>query len=277
MNPGYPKAGRRASNLRRKRRDRLERLLIALLCAGAITACFFFVNSITAEAVAKNSKEGLPASDGKSYSPADTTDGAVIHKAPDVSKAPEDTANQWQLVLVNGKNPLSKDYVPPLAAVGQYKFDERAADALKKMLADARTAGLSPIICSAYRSYDKQMSLYNSQVSKQAAKGLSYEKAREEAKKVVACPGTSEHNLGLAADIVSKDYQLLDDAQAQTPEAQWLKDNCYKYGFIPRYPPDKSDITGIIFEPWHYRYVGVEAATYITENNLCLEEYLNQP
>ena len=106
------------------------------------------------------------------------------------------------------------------------------------------------------------------------ARGYGEEKAREEAATSVAYPGTSEHNLGLAVDIVARDYQILDDKQADTAEARWLEENCWKYGFILRYPTDKTDITGIIFEPWHYRYVGEEAAREIMERGICLEEYL---
>ena len=111
-------------------------------------------------------------------------------------------------------------------------------------------------------------------MSRLQAEGLSYEEAYRQAGTVVAYPGTSEHNLGLAADIVAKDYQLLDDKQADTPEAKWLKENCWRYGFILRYPTDKTGETGIIFEPWHYRYVGKEAAREIMEQGICLEEYL---
>lgn len=91
---------------------------------------------------------------------------------------------------------------------------------------------------------------------------------------MVAYPGTSEHQLGLAADIVARSYQLLDDQQAQTAEARWLKEHCAEYGFILRYPTDKTSLTGVIFEPWHYRYVGEEAAREIMGQGICLEEYL---
>ncbi len=109
------------------------------------------------------------------------------------------------------------------------------------------------------------------------SKGLNYHQAEIEASKVVTYPGTSEHNLGLAVDIVSLDYQILDEKQADTLEIKWLVEHCSEYGFIFRYPEDKVHITGIIFEPWHFRYVGgVSAAKEIMENNLCLEEYLNK-
>ena len=144
------------------------------------------------------------------------------------------------------------------------------------MLADGRKQGLDFWICSAYRTMEKQTDLYNNKVSRLQAEGLSYEEAYRQAGTVVAYPGTSEHNLGLAADIVAKDYQLLDDKQAETPEAKWLEENCWRYGFILRYPTDKTGETGIIFEPWHYRYVGKEAAREIMEQGICLEEYLGE-
>ncbi len=179
------------------------------------------------------------------------------------------------LILVNDDHPLQGDYEPELQDIGNGEyFDVRAVDSLLKMLSDAKAVGLSPLICSAYRDAEFQTDLYNNQVEAQMDTGLTYVEAREEAKKVVAYPGTSEHQLGLAVDIVASEYQLLDDGQAETEEAKWLREHCHKYGFILRYPPGKTDITGVIFEPWHYRYVGEDAATVIMSENLCLEEYL---
>lgn len=185
--------------------------------------------------------------------------------------------NDWRLTLVNYEHSIQEGYKPELQAVGRgYQFDARAADALTDMLSAAKADGLDPLICSAYRSTEKQKDLFTKQVKKQKAKGLSEQKAEEKAKTVVAYPGTSEHQLGLAVDIVSAKYQLLDNKQAETREAKWLKQHCAEYGFILRYPVDKKDITKVIFEPWHYRYVGKEAAKYIMEQGICLEEYLEQ-
>ena len=108
---------------------------------------------------------------------------------------------------------------------------------------------------------------------KQKGKGLDEEEAVAAAGEVVAVPGTSEHQLGLAVDICSMDYQLLDEGQEQTAEYQWLRAHCAEYGFILRYPPDTTDITGIIYEPWHFRYVGTPHAQLMTERGLTLEEY----
>lgn len=183
----------------------------------------------------------------------------------------------WNLVLVNKDHSVADGYVPELAEVeNNYYFDARAVQYLKEMLAAGRSAGLDFCICSAYRTIEKQTELFEKQINSLMAEGMDYEQACLEASTSVAVPGHSEHHLGLAVDIVARDYQLLDEYQAETAEAKWLKENCWRYGFILRYPPDKTEITGIIFEPWHYRYVGVEAAREIMEQGICLEEYVEE-
>lgn len=183
----------------------------------------------------------------------------------------------WNLQLVNAENTVPDDYKVELVILrnGQ-SVDRRIYEDLQEMMDDARAAGLSPLICSSYRSYEEQVGLFNKEMSDYMAQGYSKEEAKEKAAEWVAVPGTSEHELGLAVDIVSTNYQLLDESQEQTPEQQWLMANSYKYGFILRYPTDKSEVTGIGYEPWHYRYVGKEAAKAITEQDLCLEEYLQK-
>ena len=144
------------------------------------------------------------------------------------------------MTLVNNTHPLDENYQPELAEVENgYTFDARAAESLKEMLAAAREAGLSPQICSAYRTIEEQKAIYNQTMQEWIDQGMTYLEAFEETGKSVAYPGTSEHELGLAADIVSSSYGMLDEAQADTEEAKWLEENCYKYGFILRYPPDK--------------------------------------
>lgn len=192
-----------------------------------------------------------------------------------IGKEETEEGEMWQLVLVNSTHAMEEGYVPKLEEIeNNYYFDARAVESLHQMLADGRREGMDFWICSAYRSAEKQKSLYDNKVQRLMAEGMSYGEAYEEAAKTVAYPGTSEHQLGLAVDIVARDYQLLDDKQADTKEAKWLKDNCWKYGFILRYPTDKTEETGVIFEPWHYRYVGEQAAKEIMENRICLEEYL---
>ncbi len=183
----------------------------------------------------------------------------------------------WQMVLVNESHPLDASYVPELAELEpDRQVDVRILEDAQQMLADARNAGLNPYVCSAYRNYDYQRSVFNDTMVDWITQGYTPLDAYDETKKSVAVPGTSEHATGLALDITSADYAQLDDAQADTAEAKWFAENCWKYGFILRYPPEKSDVTGIIYEPWHYRYVGKEAAKEITESGLTLEEYLEQ-
>ena len=119
-----------------------------------------------------------------------------------------------------------------------------------------------------------QEKLYSNKLDEYLSYGYSQEKAKELAAFWVAVPGTSEHEIGLAVDIVSKWYQHLDHAQANTDEQQWLMKHCHEYGFILRYPEEKQELTRIGYEPWHYRYVGKTAAQEIMEYGLCLEEYL---
>lgn len=187
----------------------------------------------------------------------------------------EQVEKPWYLAIVNRSHPMKKGYVPKLAIVqGEYQVDERIAEDTKAMLADARKAGLRMEICSAYRSVQKQESLFNASVSEDIRKGMTYWEAYQETTRSIALPGQSEHGMGLAIDIVSSDYPKLDEKQALTKEAKWLEENCYKYGFILRYPPKKWNETGITYEPWHYRYVGKEDAKIIMERGVTLEEYL---
>lgn len=182
----------------------------------------------------------------------------------------------WRLTLVNEDNPLSEAYEPETAeADGGYLFDIRAVEPLRALLQAGREAGLDLVVTSGWRSWAYQEQLFEDKVARVMAEtGLERAEAEEIAADEVARPGTSEHQLGLAVDIISNAHPDLDEGWAETEEAVWLKEHCAEYGFILRYPPDKSDITGIVWEPWHFRYVGEEAAVYIMENDLCLEEYL---
>ena len=181
----------------------------------------------------------------------------------------------WYLVLVNGKTPMKDGYVPKLKEIKKdYSVDERIADAAEKMLADAKAAGMKIVICSAYRSVERQEQVFNESLEERLDRGMDYWDAFADNRLSVAEPGTSEHALGLALDLISNQYTELDEGQENTKEAKWLKENCHKYGFILRYPPEKTEITGIIYEPWHYRYVGVEDATKIMNLGVTLEEYL---
>lgn len=181
----------------------------------------------------------------------------------------------WNLILVNPQNKIPEGFSVKLVELKNgHAIDERAYPDLQQMMDDARAQGLSPLICSSYRTMEKQTNLYNNLVKKYQSEGLSEANAKIEAAKWVAIPGTSEHQCGLAVDIVATSYQQLNKKQENTAEQQWLMKNSYRYGFILRYPEDKVAVTGIGYEPWHYRYVGKEAAKEIFEQKICLEEYL---
>lgn len=184
-------------------------------------------------------------------------------------------AENWALVLVNNQYPLDTKYEPDLGEINsEYSVDSRIVEDTTAMLSDAAEAGLKMHIISAYRSYEDQKTVFNETMQDWVNQGNTYFDAYNETKKSVAVPGYSEHATGLALDIVSEEYQGLDDKQADTEESKWLAANAYKYGFILRYPSDKADITEIVYEPWHYRYVGKDVAKEITEKGITLEEYL---
>ena len=185
------------------------------------------------------------------------------------------TPNGVHVTLVNPWHTMPVDYrVNPVSVDGTYFVDSSCYDALIAMMAACEEAGHIPMICSGYRTQAEQEWLYQRKVNYYLEEGLEEDNARALAGKSVAVPGTSEHQLGLAVDIVSTDYYVLDESQATTKTQQWLMEHCWEYGFILRYPVDKSEITGIIYEPWHYRYVGVEVALALRDSGLCLEEYL---
>ncbi len=181
------------------------------------------------------------------------------------------------LLVVSAASPLPDGYVPILdIVVGEYEMDERCAAKCLQMIEDCREAGMGlPMICSAYRTQEYQEMLYNDKVARvMQAEWISHDDALVKAAAVVAVPGTSEHQTGLAVDIMDENYPYLDEGQENTEAQVWLMEHAPDYGFILRYPPDASDITGIIYEPWHYRYVGEKFAKEIARRGLTLEEYV---
>lgn len=181
------------------------------------------------------------------------------------------------LLLVNKWHHLPEDYeTEPVTLPNGQMIGSECYEPLMDMLEDCREAGGVPIVCSGYRPHDKQVYLFGEQINRWIYSGYEQDDAEDLASTAVAVPGTSEHELGLAADIYSSENMSLDESQIYSFTQQWLMENCWRYGFILRYPKDKSDITGIIFEPWHYRYVGLKHARKIHKAGICLEEYLDQ-
>lgn len=182
----------------------------------------------------------------------------------------------WKIVLVNKTNALTSKSKPKKLSVvqGKIKMDSRVNQAMKEMIAAAKKDDISLIVCSGYRTYEYQETLFNKKKKFYLDKKFTDEQATIAAAKVVAKPGTSEHQTGLAADIVTKSYQALDEGFADTKAYKWLNDHAAEYGFILRYPKADTAITGVIYEPWHYRYVGVDIAKQIKSEKICLESFL---
>lgn len=193
------------------------------------------------------------------------------------AEAQNEETRPWYLMLVNQSHPMEDGYVPELANIDDaHQVDARVLEPLQNMLKAASDEGYSLYVCSAYRSVDRQKELFNESMIDYVNQGMTYYEAAIETAKSIAWPGESEHATGLAMDIVSSDYAGLDEKQGETDDQKWLMEHCYEYGFILRYPKDKSEDTGIIYEPWHYRYVGVETALAIRDQGVTLEEYLNE-
>lgn len=268
---------------KRKKALRKRRIFVSVCCVLLIA----LVAGITfgTKAVIKSVKSKQSSTDAKVSAKAEKTD---IKKQSD--PAFDDTkqlvkiggveldANFKNLLLVNGSHPLSEDYdytkdlttIPEEYHNGQLdQINKDIWPYLKAMIDDARKEGVNLSVWSPYRSYNIQQMLFNRQNQKQIEAGVPESEADAKAASIVARPGTSEHHTGLAADI-----NMADDAFENTPMYAWLTEHCQDYGFIMRYPKDKIDVTGVIYESWHYRFVGINVAKDIKNKGITLEEYL---
>jgi len=255
--------------MRKRKQNYLKRYGPTVFAVLLIAVFLIFLTKLLLSWINNNPDSGVDVNAG-----ATSDNAAVSGDAGESDELVIDT-DAWNLILINSSNPLPDDYEIQLASIGDDKYVNNNIYApLTAMLEDGNAEGLQLLVCAAYRSVEYQEDLFSKQVAKWADTGLAEEDAVSAAMTVVAYPGYSEHNAGLSVDICAEYYQQLDDGFGETDEAIWLLEHCAEYGFILRYPSKKSDITGIIYEPWHFRYVGVEAATYIMENGLCLEEYL---
>ena len=268
---------------KRKKALRKRRIFVSVCCVLLIA----LVAGITfgTKAVIKSVKSKQSSLEAKVSAKAEKTD---IKKQTD--PAFDDTkqlvtiggveldANFKNLLLVNGSHPLSEDYdytkdlttIPEEYHNGQLdQINKDIWPYLKAMIDDARKEGVNLSVWSPYRSYNIQQMLFNRQKQKQIEAGVPESEADAKAASIVARPGTSEHHTGLAADI-----NMADDAFENTPMYAWLTEHCQDYGFIMRYPEDKIDVTGVIYESWHYRFVGINVAKDIKNKGITLEEYL---
>ena len=197
---------------------------------------------------------------------------------------PDDADNTWAMFLVNSKNPVSAEYCDSIETAlvyeswREYYMDSRMAEYLKQMLKAASEDGIQLIVMSAYRSIEYQQNNFDKSVQdRMDNRGMTYEEAYADTLKEVQLPGYSEHNAGLAADIMSDEYvDMNDDGFKDTKAYAWLREHAADYGFILRYPEGKENITGIIYEPWHYRFVGVYYAKLLADKQITMEEYFEE-
>lgn len=247
---------------RKRRRQKRQKILFAVL--------FILLAAFAAKGLI-----GLLT--GAGVTPPEPTPTPTMQPIPTPNPVPQ--PNDFTL-LVNRANPLSEDYqvqtrkIVNNGVTTDYMFDVRAVEHLEAMLKDAADAGYPILIRSAHRTINYQKMLYTNKVNRYLNRGYSQRAAESEAAKWVAVPGTSEHNLGIVVDIVNQGYTgELEQYFEESDHFKWLVENCADYGFILRYPKTKEAVTGIVYEPWHYRYVGEEVAHYIMDNDLTLEEY----
>ncbi len=220
--------------------------------------------STQAQAASTQGTEGPASSDTSSSEGA----GSGSNTSSSVDKS------SWELTLVNKTHPLPSDWKVELEEVDDGKYvDARIAKQFKQMISDCRAAGYDDVFVNqAYRSHEEQQAIWDQFYNDYLQQGYSAEEAKKLTGESVAIPGTSEHELGLAADICSINFDETYNAPIQT----WLRENGHKYGFIQRYPEGKESITGTKNENWHFRYVGEEAAKEIYESGQVLEEYLGE-
>lgn len=267
-------------NRNRKASVKLKRVLKVGIITGALATLIVMLIVLLVVVKSKNNshKKEVAELEKQIVQMKEEAEKAAAEEAAQVqdpAKQLESSEDDWCLALVNKDYALDKDYEPAMKKlVDDMEVDERIVKEAAQMLKDAKKAGMDMVVVSAYRSYDTQSTYFNSDMQSWINSGYSLLEAYETTGQSIAYPGHSEHAMGLALDIVSQSYQTLDEEQENTEEAQWLKEHCWEYGFILRYPEGTTEITGIIYEPWHYRYVGKEAAKEITEQGITLEEYL---
>ncbi len=300
INTSYSGGVQRPSSPRKKpKRGRWILLIVILLLIGAAALILWGIFGrveLGSDDVSRPTGSGTTSSTSGSTTEGSTTEGSTTEGSTTEegtqTTAPSTTAGTtalspegaklyqqpagaaWNLILVNDYNAVPDGYeeTTTMVSVSGGQMDARAAEAYQQMLADGAAYDIRGV--SLFRPQSLQESLFAREVEKWRGQGYGQEEAEQKANTVVKRPGYSEHNTGLAADVGgSGNYSLNQDFE-NTEAYAWLIEHCADYGFILRFPKDKEDITGVIFEPWHYRYVGVEAAQEIMSRGLCLEEYL---
>lgn len=199
---------------------------------------------------------------------------SMEESVPKTEGIPTFQSDDWKLVLINKQHPILDDYSFNLGTItGSMQCDSRIIDELLAMLQAAKQDGVDLVICSPYRDLNRQEVLFGRKITTYMNRGMSYMEAYATASQAVTVPGASEHQIGLALDIISNTYSSLNAGFGDTEAGKWLAAHSCEYGFILRYPLGKEYITSIEYEPWHFRYVGKDAATIITRDGITLEEF----
>ena len=286
MNPSAPHPHRRRltrAEVRRRRRNRAIRRvagLTVMLCVAAGGVSFLLTRRAVVPSASAASAISMPA-----QSIADSTVSSAENTAAPAN-ALGLTADEARamladplMVLVNHTSKMPDDYTFDTKECGSATAVNKtlqtvACDAFLSMQKAAAADGVTVWMQSGYRSVKYQTSLYERKTKYYLDKGYDNATAKEKAAAVVNPPGYSEHNCGLAADLNSPEHTGLDEGFEKTAAFRWLCEHAGDYGFILRYPKDAEDKTEIIYEPWHWRYVGVENAAKINASGLCFEEYI---
>ena len=258
------------SGTRRKRRRRStagSRFMTLLLALGGVVALLALLMRLAGPKPA-------PAAAVFTAPPVAT---AIPSASPEpVPGLPAVDVASWELRLIDFDHPLGESFEPPeLTYIGDNEsVDSRVAHALNELIADAKAAGNPVYVCSGYRDYSTQYSIYWEHIDRYEGQGMTREEADAATRLEVQYPGCSEHQSGLCVDLLESASQPMEPYIGGSGLMQWLEENCAGYGFVVRYPDGKTGVTGVEYEPWHLRYVGVEAAGYMMEHDLCLEEFL---
>lgn len=266
------------------RKQAIMRRNMFIVCCIAVLAAIISVIAWLAVLIFTSVNDDAPVSSVSEISSTESEADEAEDKRPQYVQRGnyELDAKYTDLLLVNGENPLpdTYDYEADLTTIDdKYRqpgydlnqINETVYPYMQAMCEAAWEDGVDLKVCSPYRSYSIQETLFNRQVQKWINNGLSADEADKKAATIVARPGTSEHHTGLAIDFIKAD-----DSFEQLPAFTWLQENAADYGFIMRYPKEKESVTGVIYESWHYRFVGIYEAQKIKESGLCLEEYLEQ-
>ena len=268
MSASSARTGRRTRRRRGAVATRMAGIMLALACV--VVVLLLLVRLVSPGDAQTAAKEQAAATAVPTAIP--TASPVPTPVLPNVDLA------SWELRLIDFDHPLGEDFVPEsLTDVGDgQQMDSRVAPMFQRLAADARAAGFGVYVCSGYRDYATQHIIYfDNHVDVYMAQGMTEEEANAKARLAVNYPGTSEHQSGLCVDVLEYAGQDMEPYIGGSGLMLWLEQHCAEYGFVIRYPNGKTDITGVEYEPWHLRYVGDEAARYIMEHGLCLEEFLD--